>query len=601
MVKRISKFRSRNPIVNRLMLMLANPIYLMSAIALLFLTYMVAFPIGQILLESFQGDARSGGTDAFTVQNWVNVFSGSISQSLFYKPLMHSISIGISVSLLSFLLGGGLAWLVMRTDFRYKKTVTMLAILPYMLPSWVMAFAWMSVFKNDRIGGGQGLFYSLFQISPPDWLAYGFVPIVLTMTLNYFTFFFLLLSVALGAVNASLEESARILGASSGRTIRKITLPLIIPAISSAFILTFSKSLGSFSVPAFLGLPTKYYTIATMLHSSIQNRMVAEAYVLCIVLLMVCALLIFFNQKAVGKRKSFATITGKDARKHLYALNKWRRPLTWIVLGGTGAVSAVPLVVLTLQTFMMTNSQFSFDQFTLHFWIGESNPAIASGEVGVLKNNALFSAIGNSLKIAFIAASVAALMGLVFGYLISKRRNRLDGRLIEQLSYLPYLIPGIAFSAIYLSMFATPSWLMPGLYGTLTLIVLICIVNELPIATRSGTSTMHQIGGELEEAAYVQGASWFRRFSKILLPLSKKTLFSVFLLLFISVIKELDLIILLMTPENNTLPTLMFKYAESGFQQYANALMLIIVVIILITYYIASKFGKVDFTKGIGG
>ncbi|WYP26450.1 iron ABC transporter permease [Alkalihalobacillus sp. FSL W8-0930] len=598
----ISRYHSRSRLLNKLIRIFTNPVHVISALALIFLVYMVAFPIGQILLETFQEDGRGGAASGgLTAANWVNVLSGSISQPLFYKPLFHSLSIGLTVSILSFLLGGGLAWLVMRTDFRYKKSMTMLAILPYMLPSWVMAFAWMSVFKNDRIGGGQGLFYSVFQISPPDRLAYGFLPIVLTMTLNYFTFFFLLLSVALGAVNASLEESARILGASSARTIRKITLPLLIPAISSGFILTFSKALGSFSVPAFLGLPTKYYTIATMLHSSIQNRMIQEAYVLCIVLLMVCALLIFFNQKAIGKRRSFATITGKDSRKHLYSLKKWHRPITWTVLGFMGAVSALPLIVLTLQTFMMSNSQFSLDQFTLHFWIGESNPAIASGEVGVLKNDALFSAIGNSLKIAFIAASIAALMGLLFGYIVSKRRNRLDGRAIEQLSYLPYLIPGIAFSAIYLSMFATPSWFMPSLYGTITLIILICVVNELPIATRSGASTMHQIGGELEEAAYVQGANWGRRFTRIMLPLSKKTLFTMFLLLFISVIKELDLIILLITPENGTLPTLMFKYAESGFQQYANALMLIIVGIILITYFIASKIGKIDFTKGIGG
>ncbi|MGN7310977.1 ABC transporter permease [Alkalicoccobacillus gibsonii] len=598
----ISRYHSRSRMLNKLIRIFTNPVHVISALALIFLVYMVAFPIGQILLETFQEDGRGGAASVgLTAANWVNVLSGSISQPLFYKPLLHSLSIGLTVSILSFLLGGSLAWLVMRTDFRYKKSITMLAILPYMLPSWVMAFAWMSIFKNDRIGGGQGLFYSLFQFSPPDWLAYGFLPIVLTMTLNYFTFFFLLLSVALGAVNASLEESARILGASSARTIRKITLPLLIPAISSGFILTFSKALGSFSVPAFLGLPTKYYTIATMLHSSIQNRMIQEAYVLCIVLLMVCALLIFFNQKAIGKRRSFATITGKDTRKHLYSLKKWHKPITWIVLGFMGAVSALPLAVLTLQTFMMSNSQFSLDQFTLHFWIGESNPAIASGEVGVLKNDALFSAIGNSLKIAFIAASIAALMGLLFGYIVSKRRNRLDGRTIEQLSYLPYLIPGIAFSAIYLSMFATPSWFMPSLYGTITLIILICIVNELPIATRSGASTMHQIGGELEEAAYVQGANWGRRFTRIMLPLSKKTLFTMFLLLFISVIKELDLIILLITPENGTLPTLMFKYAESGFQQYANALMLIIVGIILITYFIASKLGKIDFTKGIGG
>ncbi|WP_445505482.1 ABC transporter permease [Niallia sp. 03091] len=580
-----------------------NPIHVISIISLLFLFYTIVVPLWEIIVGSFKTSARDSGAEAgaFTLDYWQRMFGSEISKSLFYQPMLNSLSVAVGVSILSLLIGGSLAWLVTRSDFKYKKAVTFLALLPYMLPSWVMAFAWISVFKNDRIGGSQGIIQSFFHIQPPDWIAYGYLPIVITLTFNYFTFFFLLISVALSSINSSLEEMAEIIGASKLMTLRKITFPLVMPAIISGFILTFSKSLGSFSVPAFLGLPTKYYTISTMLNSSMQNRMISEAYILSIVLLMLCAFLIFFNQKAIGKRKSFETIGGKDARKSFYLLGKWKRPLTWIVLGFMAIVAFVPVIILVLQSFMMMDGRFLLDNFTTHFWIGDSNPFIASGEVGILKNDAILSSIKNSLLVAFLAAICASIIGLLFGYVIAKGRKNTTAKLVEQLSFLPYLIPGIAFSSIYLSMFAKPSMFLPALYGSISLIILISIVNELPFATRVGASTMYQISGELEEAGRMQGASWLKRFMSILLPLSRRSLFSSFLLLFISVIKELDLIILLVTPQTGTIPTLMFRYAQSGFQQYANALMLIIVVIIFVTYYIATKIGKVDFTKGIGG
>ena len=332
-----------------------------------------------------------------------------------------------------------------------------------------------------------------------------------------------------------------------------------------------------------------------------QNRMVSEGYILSIILLSVCAFLILINQKMIGRRKSFATIGGKSARKTLHQLGKWKTTISVTTLTFMGTVAFVPFLILLLQSFMMKDGDFSFSNFTLHFWIGDSNSSIASGEVGVLKNDGILLALKNSLTVAVVASIIATIIGLLFGYVIAKGRNSIMARMIEQLAFLPYLIPGIAFSAIYLSMFVKPVFFIPTLYGTIALIILIAVVNELPLATRSGVGSMYQISGELEESAKIHGISWFKRFVSIILPLSRKGVFSCFLLLFISVIKELDLFILLVTPQTGTLITLIFKYAEQGYQQYTNALMIIIVIIILITYFLASKIGKVDFTKGIGG
>lgn len=584
-----------------------NPLYLISTIAILFLGYTIVIPMWEIVSHTFTWhpeDIRSNPgavPGELTLNHWLHVLYSDISQSIFYKPLLNSFNIAVFVSIFSMIIGGGLAWLVTRTDLPYKKVWAFLAIIPYMLPSWIKSFAWLIVFKNDRVGGTQGMLQYVFGINPPDWISYGFLPISIVLVAHYYTFFYLLIAVSLSSINSSLEETADILGASRFTILRKITFPLVLPAILSALILTFSKSMGTFGAAAFLGLPVKYYTIATMLYGSMKNRMISDAYVLSLILIIISSLTIYFNQRAIGKRKSYATIGGKDSRKNLNPLGRWKIPAVAAVFLFMFSAGIFPLLLLLWQTFMLQDGNYSLSNLTTHYWFGDSDFSIASGEVGILKSDTIWLGLKNSLQIALLAASIAAIMGLIFGYVISKGRKSLSGKLVEQLSFMPYLIPGISFAAIYLSMFAQPHLLLPALYGTLSIVILITIVKELPFATRSGTSTMLQISGELEEAAKLHGASWFRRFFNIMMPLSRKGLISAFLLLFISAMKELDLIILLVTPKTSTLTTLTFRYAEKGYQQFADAIVIIIIAIILITNFVATKYGKADLSKGIGG
>ncbi|GGI44821.1 ABC transporter permease [Paenibacillus marchantiophytorum] len=602
----VSKF-TMSRAKNMLKSMVTNPLHVISLIAILFLGYTIVIPMWEIVSNTltWHPEDLRANRDAIpgnlTLYHWAHVMYSDISSSIFYKPLLNSFNIALFVSIFSLIVGGGLAWLVTRTDLPFKKTFAFLAIIPYMLPSWIKSFAWLIVFKNDRVGGTQGMLQYVFGINPPDWVSYGFFPISIVLVGHYYTFFYLLIAVSLSSINASLEETADILGASRFTILRRITFPLVLPAILSALILTFSKSMGTFGAAAFLGLPVKYYTIATMLYGSMKNRMISDAYVLSLILIIISSLTIYINQRAIGKRKSYATIGGKDSRKNLNPLGIWKAPSVVLVFLFMFSAGIFPMLLLLWQTFMLQDGNYSLSNLTTHYWFGDSYFSIASGEVGILKSETILLGLKNSLSIAFVAASVAAVMGLIFGYVISKSRKTLSGKLVEQLSFMPYLIPGISFAAIYLSMFAQPKLLLPALYGTLALVILITIVKELPFATRSGTSTMLQISGELEEAAKLHGASWPRRFLRIMMPLSRKGLISAFLLLFISAMKELDLIILLVTPKTSTLTTLTFRYAEKGYQQYANAIVVIIIALIMITHFIATKYGKADLSKGIGG
>lgn len=197
----------------------------------------------------------------------------------------------------------------------------------------------------------------------------------------------------------------------------------------------------------------------------------------------------------------------------------------------------LPIGILILQSLMLKLGDFSLSNLTLHYWTGEGVKEIFNSEPGVLVNPQFYQVLGNSLKLVVVASLIATIFGQLIGYVNSRGRHLRSGRLVEQLVFIPYLIPSIAFGAMYLSMFSTAKTvtifgqsitLMPSLYGTFALLVLVTVVKNLPFSSRAGTANMLQISVELEEAAHIQGAGFFKRFGRIVLPLSRKGFMSGF-------------------------------------------------------------------------
>lgn len=585
----------------------ANGYNVITFISVVILGYLVIVPLAQMVLATVQwskSDLRlspEASPGAFTLFHWIRTFASEISASTLYKPLVNSLIIGFSVSAVSIALGCALAYVFTRTDFPFKKLLSFLVMIPYILPSWYLSTTWLTIFKNDRIGGAPGFIQSLFGVNPPNWLAYGLFPIIITMSIHYYAYTFLLVSSALSSIGGDLEEMARIKGASRFTVLRRITLPLIRPALMSSFILTFSRAIGTFGIPAMLGLKVRFYTVSTMLYSSIRSRQAVSGYILSIVLIVLAVGTIIVNQVMLGKRRSYTTISGKATRKNLAALGKWKVPANILIWLFVALVVIVPILILITSTFMLKDGVYSLSNFTTHYWTGASTPEIASGEAGVLRNASLLTGLQNTLVLVVSSSMLATVIGILFGYIISRGRGRLSGRLVEQVSFLPYLIPSIALGAIYLSMFAAPRGVIPALYGTMTLLIVISVVKYLPFSTRAGTSTMMQISTELEEAAQVKGAGLIRRFTRILLPLSKKGFMSGFLLIFISAMKELDLLVLLTTPSTATLTALTYSYSDLGFDQLSNVVILIIMALTMAIYLLSEKLAKADISQGIGG
>ncbi|MBQ6518911.1 MAG: iron ABC transporter permease [Anaerolineaceae bacterium] len=602
-----SPFRWKR-IKNALINIFTNPYNIIVLVSLIVLVYFIVVPLGDIIATTFRVQQRDirripGSAEGdFTLYYWNRLLFSDVSASLLWKPLVNSLLIGISTSVLSILIGGLLAWLVVRSDIPWKRGLSLLIIIPYILPSWSKSMAWTAVFKNARVGGVPGFLNSI-GINTPDWLAYGPVPIILVLTIHYYAYAYLLGSSALQSINSELEEMGEIQGASKIKILSRITFPLVLPALLSAFILTFSKSIGTFSVPAYLGFKVNYNTISTMIYSQSTSSNKAVAYAIAMILIMIASVNIFLNQRAIGARKSYATIGGKGGRSTLLKLGAWRMPLFILVMVFLTIVVILPLLILILQTFMMEQGKLSLDNFTLHYWIGEafSKPTVYEGEAGIFRNKLFWDSLWNTIKLVLSVSIIATLIGQMIGYITSRGRGKFSGRLVEQLVFIPYLIPSIAFGAVYMSMFAVRRGIMPALYGTFALLILISTVKNLPFAARSGTSSMMQIGTELEEAAQIEGASFLTRFARIITPLSKGGFFSGFMLIFIGVMKELDLHILLLTPKMSTLSYLAFSYNNDNKEPYEYGCAVIIFALTYFCYWIAGKIGKVDLAGSLGG
>lgn len=597
---------------NQIKAVVTNPYNIIVLIAVVLLVYLIVLPLLDMIATTFelaQRDIRAvGGGKAgdFTLYYWQRLLASELSWTMLIKPLINSLVIGVCVSVCAILLGSILAWLMVRSALPFKKFFSLAVIIPYMIPSWCKSQAWLSMFKTARLGGAPGFMASL-GLDVPEWLAYGPVAIIIVLTLHYYAYTYLLVSSALNSINSELEEMGEIQGAGKAMILRKITLPLVLPAILSAVILTFSKAIGTFGTINYLGSPVQYYTLSSQLYMNINSRDTQTGFAMAILMIIIASIAVFVNQKLIGSRKSYATIGGKGGRSTLIGLGKVGRPVITAALFVFFAVGIImPIVILVMESFMLKEGIYSLDNFTLHYWIGESNPQIMEGLPGIFKNDEFINSLFNSLRLTLVNGVFGTIFGQLLGYITAKGRGRLHGKLVEQLVFIPYLIPSVAFGGIYLSMFSQPQQifgvtLVPALYGTFALLTLVSVVKHLPFAARAGTSNMLQISGELEEAATIEGAGFFRRFVKIVFPLSKGGFISGFMLIFVSIMKELDLIILIMTPTTSTLPYLAFRYQNGNSPQASDCVAIVMFSIVFLVYAIANLSGKADLAKSMAG
>ena len=598
--KPLTKKRLKNLILN----VVKNPFNMIVLVSLIVLFCLILIPLLTMVKSTFtlaQSELRrvDGKVGDFTLYYWKYMLAGKLSKAVLWEPLLHSVFCGAMTTLISVPLGSVLAWLMIRTDLPGKKVLGLLVTVPYMIPSWTKALAWLAVFRN-KTSGADGFLCGL-GIPIPDWLAYGPIAIILCMSMHYYAFSYIQVSGALRSINSELEEMGEIQGANKAQILRHITLPLIMPSVLSALVMTISKSIGTYGVAANLGNRIGYYTLATKMRVFIDQGPQGVGYAMSIVLVGLAALILMGNQRIIGVRKSYATVGGKGGRSTLMPLGKAKKPMMAFLFVFLFLAMVMPFFVLIMETFQITTGAgYGLDNLTLYNWIGTPDKAVKyTNYPGIFRHDEFWSALWNTVRLSLIASIVTAFCGQFLGYISSRGRGKWYGNLTEQLVFVPYLMSGVAFSTMYFSMFSRPHFggLIPSLYGTFTLIILTSVVKHFPFASRSGTANMLSISVELEEAADIAGASFWKRMSSIIIPLAKNGFISGFMLVFISIAKELDLIIIMMTPTTRTLSYLAFTYSQEGYNQMSDAISVVVLLYILLCYIAANKIGGADISK----
>lgn len=595
---------SQPPAVARLRLWAARlssePSQLIGVGLAVVLTYLVMAPIVAVLgnaLQTTRMDAARLGAKPgdFTFAYFERVFVAPISQDIFWLPLSNTLSVAAMSTVLAVLFGLVLAALVTSTNVWGRRALGFLLIIPYMLPSQALATAWITVFKNRKTGGPPGVLEAL-GMSPPDWLAYGQFPIVICLALSYFPFAFLLFSNAFNKIDTQLEEAAVTLGAPVRVIWLRILLPLLIPTTMSVLLLTVARTLGTFATPYVLGTPVGYTLLSTSLYSSLRSGAPGVAAVLAIVLVVFGVSMLLMDIWLVRNWQRFVTIGGKGGQREPARLSiRTRIPATAIAWGVFLIAALGPFLVMLQSTLLREPGVFRLSNFSFDYWTG------FAGQPGVFTSPEILSALYNSVTIAGTAAVICGILGLTIGYTVVRLQGGWLASFLRQVSFLPYLMPGMAFAAAFLTLFAVPRGPVPALYGSISLLVLVMVVTYLPYASRSGISAMTQVGREPEEAAMVLGSGFFSRIFRIIGPLQRTALVTAIILPFISGMKELSLVVMLVTPGTEMLTTQSLRFLDYGFTQLANATILIIGVVVMLLVLLLQRITKSNLAGGLGG
>lgn len=516
----------------------------------------------------------------------------------FYQPLINTLAVSVTSSAIAVLFGGTVAFLIARTNVLFKKFISTVFVFPYIMPAWTLALFWKAFFANTGVGAGtsNGILAYMFGIYMPEWFVYGYFPISMVLGLHYAPFAYILIGAILRNMDANLEEAATILKTPRRRTITRITLPIVMPAVLSTVLLVFASSMSAFSVPVFLGAPVRYYVLSTKMRA-LMDTFPGQGYIMAAVMILFGVGILMINQRITGRRKSFTTVTGKSSQISLINLKKARMPIAVLLVIILLCVAIVPLITFAMESVIIKAGDYSLSNMTLDFWIGKDLTYLDQGDsTGILLSYRVWKALGYSLLLAFTCSFFAGTCGILIGYGVVKCRGSKLSGWVNALAFFPYLIPSLAFGAVYLALASR----IPALHG-FAVLALVGSVKYLPFASRAGVNAMLQLSGEIEEAAVITGVKWSKRMLRIIFPIQKSSFLSGYLLPMVSCMRELSLFILLVPTSNTLLTTMLMQYSEKGWAQFGNAINLLIIVVVLLVNAAVNKLTGASIDKGVGG
>ncbi len=601
---------------NRIKAYFSKPANVISVIFIVILFAAVILPLFTLLLGSVTingnqeamyvgGGAKNGD---FTSHHWWELLFSKeydYAKKAFWQPLGQSALMALYACAIAVIFGGVVAWFITRSDLPFKKFISTVFVFPYIMPSWAMAMFWENFFKNTQINAGMGILQSVTGICVPESMVYGFAPCAWALGLHYAPFAYILIGGILRNMDANLEEAATVLKASRFKILRKVTLPIVMPALISTVLLVFSSSISSFTVPFFLNKSSitsgnNFISISVQMRSLVNSGFTkGQGYVVAIVLMLFSIIILTLNSKVTGKRKSFTTVTGKSGQVSLVKLGKARVIVAIVLVIIVAFFAIMPLVSFATESLCEISGDWS--TFSLKYWISdEPFEGSAKGDtIGILRSTILWKALGRSVLLSICVAFAAGTFGLLIGYAVAKKRGSKLAGMVSNIAFFPYLIPSMSFGAVYLALSYTKGF--TWLDGSFFLLLMVGAIKFMPFASRTGTSAMLQLSGEIEEAAVIMGIPWWKRMTKVLFPIQKSSFMSGYLLPFISCMREMSLFVLLAASYTTLVTTVLQEYSRTGLNQASNAINLLIIIFVLVIQFAVNKLTGASIDKGVGG
>jgi iron(III) transport system permease protein len=536
------------------------------------LLFLVVSPFVYLVITSFQAER----TGEFTLSNYATAYG----RARYIDALFNSLKLGAASAALAGVFAVPLAWAVARTNMPGRGLTRMLVLATFITPPYTGAVAWI-LLAGPNAGWLNRFYMMATGAEAGPFNIYSFTGLAVVIALYSFPYIFIFTTAALELVSSEMEDAANILGAGPWRTMRKVTLPLALPAILGGLIICFLEAIALFGSPALIAIPARFNVVTTQLFQFFGNPVRVEVAAAYAMPLLGVTILLVLVQRLIVRRKGFVALTGKGGERRPILLGRWR----WVVFGYAMFVATLavflPYIFLIQSAFAKAWGRgFLLDNIT-----------IANFRFILFEHATAAQSIINSFVYAGISATVAVFLTLGVAYIVARRLIPFGG-VLGFLCVAPFVIPGVVLAIGFYAAYAPPPL---ALYGTALIMILAFTTRFLPVGYVNASAAINSLNPEMEEAVRVLGGSRLTALRRVVAPLLKRNMMGAWLLIFIPATRELSAAIFLYGPNTKVASVMIFDMSEEGNFERLAALALVLQVLTLPLLWIGQKALGRDF------
>lgn len=543
--------------------------FILLFIAIVFILY----PIMMLVIGSFEYNG------AFSIAGYIKAFSSSIT----YKALLNTLKMVLGVLTGAWIIGGTLALIRHKTDYKHKKLLDTCVFLSFTIPAYILSISWIEVVC--RGGYLHRILQAVFPGLSYNINGYSLGATAFVLALHLYSLVYYGVGNALKLLGGTMEKNARICGAKKVRIIFTVILPLVIPSFISTGLLVVSRSIANFGVPAQLASTTGEAVLTTRVFSAMSDLNLPVVAVLSLLLIVISLILFLLSERALKKRKfdiSMPIKTGNASQQ--IKLGKWRKPINVGIILFFSFTIVIPFITIIVSSFFkrwgleLSLENLTFDNYVRLFF----------------RENLLTHPLLNSLFFGIVAATMAAFFASLTVYFYKYKHSRTTKMLIN-IAQLPIAVPNMILAVA--AMFA---WINEPfkLYGTGAVIIVTYTVLFIPICIKQMLGTAKNLDPALDYAAQTMGIGMMSRYTCLFMPQMKSSFIAGFIICFLISLKEIPISLLLYITGTQTLGVMMFTVQSNSYGlEMTSAVSVVVIALSIAGNLILRKFGSKGYSQ----